>query len=481
LFWRLMRDKRPNLTFTIVRRGFKPRLRTSIGRIKDEPTPASEQHDRKRHEEKTSGSETRPVTTEPGVKDDKRRLVDELRRLRAEVLQNATDPEALVAIVRRHTIMKTAMNTHTAKPEAFRRCMWIIDRNLTMRQLYKWKTSEQLLEFMEYISNFYYSTRTALSLTDCVDILWTLAVAGCRPPTLMAYLANKLNDKIEHLRPSEFSDTAWAFSELRIDSVLIVKQIDKIADNHTAQTWLAESKVPMDSRKGTSFYNFLPRDLAQLCMGYAQMDPAFHTYKVNWLLTNYLNNLGAHVKWQQHELLQLLKFDVNQRYISKEWELSLTGNMSKLCDEAFLMTDKPEEPYHDPLWEQVRQTLDELLWSEWFYYKNMEGYHLPFSFWLWKDSPLLLEPQGRDSYSQLDDGRTMLGHACLRYNSLDSIIGRIAVIPYYEWSEIQHQRAIKIRNVLNIMGMHHDIRLKTWHQMIDPHFHHLRYKGPRTV
>merc|ERR1719204_945469 len=121
------------------------------------------------------------------------------------------------------------------------------------------------------------------------------------------------------------------------------------------------------------------------------------------------------------------------------------------------------------------------MWSDAFYYKNIEGYHLPFSFWNWKSSPLLLEPQGRDSFTQLDDGKTMLGGDLLRRNCLDTIIGRIGEIPYYEWPETKHLKHIHIRAVLNQQGMHNSLRLFTFNQIVDPHFKDVRFKGPRTV
>jgi len=82
------------------------------------------------------------------------------------------------------------------------------------------------------------------------------------------------------------------------------------------------------------------------------------------------------------------------RWINKGWKLGLKGTMAKLCDENFIKSPKPEQPYIDPMWNEISAQMEDLGVLEAFTYKNVEGYHLPFAFFGWQGAPLVVEPQG---------------------------------------------------------------------------------------
>lgn len=395
-------------------------------------------------------------------------LMEEMVQMKERILEAAGDPEAINAIIKEEMSMTREGSSAVNTSEAVRRPIWLCEKYLNEQNRYGWRTHETTVEMMDNMAGYFHMSHGVLSPQEIADVLWVMATMGCRPLRLLQALCGRIEKMWDHLKPNEFADVTFAYGQLRVESTQLIIYLDKYIQSHFEDETYSLNK-------------FLPRDLAQVCFGYAMMDPALHNYKTVWTLNSHMNTLGTHVKWSDQELLQLLKYDVGMRYINKEWSLSLTGDLAQACDDAFLASPKPTEPYVDPLWNEIGDALTDMLWAEAFYYKNIEGYHLPFSFWGWQGSPLLLEPQGRLQFGFLDNGHHMLGDAMLRRNSLDAIIVRFAEIPYHKWPDTKHLRLIKVRTELNKVGMHNSLRAHTWNQILDPHFHNTRFKGHRTV
>ncbi|ETN97346.1 hypothetical protein RFI_40187 [Reticulomyxa filosa] len=353
-------------------------------------------------------------------------ILNELKNIKAFIESNRNNSVAIMSKIKSEIysfdpIKSTAShktNNTTTGAEVLRRYVWLCQKYLNDENWHNLVTSDHTLATMENLFDFLHKNAGGLTTEEVCDLLWTLATLGYRPFQLVQSLVsfvdrcfrryymryenvNEFNEPIlpenkspdqdilqrlvvwrqmdednsgENndksrivelpVRPNEFADIVFAYGQLRVQSGAVIKMLYKIVDEHF-------------SKNNRLLDQFLPKDLSNLAVGYAMMDPAFQQYEISWGLNRHLNLLGAHVPWTFHEKLNILHYDVIMRYINQGWKLRITGDLQKLIDNNFIENlPRLVPPFYDPFLQQIYDSLQELLFGGQYYCKNVEGLSL---------------------------------------------------------------------------------------------------------
>ena len=207
-------------------------------------------------------------------------------------------------------------------------------------------------------------------------------------------------------------------------------------------------------------------------------DPAFHFYKICWGLTRHLNILSNYIPWTYSEKINILHYDVCMRYVNKGWKISLTGNMQKLIDINFIENmPKIIPPFYCQLKQEIYDTMVNMVLTEQYYCKNVEGYQIPFSRWESRTLPTVLEGLNKLEYFNLDDinnGKLLKGRSLLRQNSLKLLFDSYKQIKYYEWPNTDHLQQMHIRRVLKSLDLPLTVRQGLLQHNLEPHYQPLQ-------
>lgn len=391
--------------------------------------------------------------------------------------------------------------------ESMRRIIWLCTKYLSDEQWYDLSISDEIEKLFIELTNYFIEGIEWFSIEELCDILWVYATLGFRPSKLMTKIVGKIdrallkhknnyfgynikkddfiNDDKKNMaetfgyipgslslpfKHNEFADIIYSFGCLRIECGNIISLLDAIILEHYPEKQYDKFREPNRLLDG-----FLPRDISNLCIGYAMMDPAFHWYKIVWGLNRHLNILSNYIKWTFQEKLNILHYDVCMRYINVGWKLHLNGEMAKLIDQNFVKNlPRLIPPYHDKMNQEIYDILCEQVLSEQYFCKNIEGFQIPFSRWEPRDEPAVIDPINKLQFTRLDDineNKLLLGISLLRQNVLKIMLGNnYRCIPYFEWPQTQHLQHLVIRKKIKELDMPLTVKQKLLQHTLEPHY-----------
>lgn len=428
-----------------------------------------------------------------------------MREIKSFIEQNSNEPEILCNYIHtQYFTFNPSTSSSLHRYESIRRIIWLCKKSLTDEQWYNLLTSQHLISiFSEICHEIYEISFNFMTVQEMSDILWIFSELSLRPSSLVSMIVNKLDrifnihkeqhfgyktngNKIKeeadmnvigyvsgHLQlpfaSNEFSDILKSFGELRIECGNLIQLLDAIIREH----------YEFNNRL---LDNFLPKDLSQICIGYAMMDPAFHWYKIVWGLNRHLNILNDYIAWTPSELLDILHYDVCQRYINRGWSLQLSSKMQKLMDENHMLNiPRLVPPFFDHMLQSVHESLNEQMLTDQWYSKNVEGYQVPFSRWPSREQPSLLEIQspvhflrelnGKEFKNNDECNLLLNGRSLLRQKCLQSIFkNNMTVIKCHEWPQTNHLRQMFIRKTLKELNIPLNYKLKLLQHGLETHY-----------